>query len=366
MGKWNVEKIPLFGLHNPRETCIPGSSLSHHLAKNYSQIFSGFDSLLLGIPFSIILIPTVPFPFIHNKLSFLPCPLLFTTLSIVLLRALVLLRFSHSSSSRSEGIEARRRSSPMPSTLLHDSLSTLASVLNGVIRLQSHLLKQPEAVSENSTDGRWKWFKNCLGALNRTYVSVTVPEVDEPRYRTRENDIATNVLRVCSQDMQFIFLLPSWEGSATNLRVLRDAVSRRHGLKVHRGCYYLVDAGYPNGEGFLAPYRGQRYHLNNWKTDHQPTTSQEFFNMKHSSARNVIERCFGLLKRWMVSLNIASTLVARNQKHQWTPTEDARLVGCLYKLYTMGTWKCDIGFKSEYLVKLEHMLEAKTPTLQQK
>ncbi|KAK9274486.1 hypothetical protein L1049_021734 [Liquidambar formosana] len=27
----------------------------------------------------------------------------------------------------------------------------------------------------------------------------------------------------------------------------------------------------------------------------------------------------------------------------------------------MGTWKCDTGFKSGYLVKLEHMLEAKTP-----
>jgi hypothetical protein len=61
----------------------------------------------------------------------------------------------------------------------------------------------------------------------------------------------------------------------------------------------LVDAGYTNGEGFLAPYRGQRYHLNEWRDGHQPTTAKEFFNMKHSSARNVIERCFGLLKgRW--------------------------------------------------------------------
>ncbi|KAK9274034.1 hypothetical protein L1049_018848 [Liquidambar formosana] len=162
-------------------------------------------------------------------------------------------------------------------------------VLNGVIRLQSHLHKQPEAVSENSTDGRWKWFKNCLRALDGTYVSVTVPEVDKPRYRTRKNDIETNVLGVCSQYMQFIFVLPGWEGSAADSRVLRDAISRRHDLKVPRGFYYLVDAGYPNREGFLAPYRGQRYHLNDWRTGHQPTTPQEFFNIKHSSAKNVIE-----------------------------------------------------------------------------
>lgn len=56
-----------------------------------------------------------------------------------------------------------------------------------------------------------------------------------------------------------------------------------------------------NGEGFLTPYRGQRYHLNEWRNGLQPTTPKEFFNMKHSSARNVIERCFGLLKgRWAI------------------------------------------------------------------
>ncbi|KAK9272795.1 hypothetical protein L1049_003173 [Liquidambar formosana] len=101
--------------------------------------------------------------------------------------------------------------------------------------------------------------------------------------------------------MQFTFVLPGWEGFAADSQVLRDAISRRHSLKVPRGFYYLVDAGYPNGEGFLAPYRGQQYHLNDWRTGYQPTTPQEFFNMKHSSARNVIERCFGLLKRrWAI------------------------------------------------------------------
>lgn len=126
-----------------------------------------------------------------------------------------------------------------------------------------------------------------------------MPLEDKPRYRTRKNDIATNVLGVCSQDMQFIYVLPGWEGSAADGRVLRDALLRPHGLKVPRPGDYLVDAGYTNGEGFLAPYKGQRYHLNDWRGGHQPTTPKEFFNMKHSSARNVIERCFGMLKaRW--------------------------------------------------------------------
>ncbi|GJT22796.1 ALP1-like protein [Tanacetum coccineum] len=137
------------------------------------------------------------------------------------------------------------------------------------------------------------------GALDGTYIKCLVPLEEKPRYRTRKGEIATNVLGVCSPDMQFIFVLPGWEGSAADGRVLRDALDRPNGLKVPRPCYYLVDAGYTNGEGFLAPFRGQRYHLNDWRDGHQPTTPKELYNMKHSSARNVIERCFGILKaRW--------------------------------------------------------------------
>ena len=66
------------------------------------------------------------------------------------------------------------------------------------------------------------------------------------------------------------------------------------------GCYYLVDAGYCNAPGFLAPFRGQRYHLNEFH-GHRPQSAEEYFNMKHAKARNVIERCFGLLKgRWKI------------------------------------------------------------------
>ncbi|KAH6764233.1 hypothetical protein C2S51_015482 [Perilla frutescens var. frutescens] len=104
--------------------------------------------------------------------------------------------------------------------------------------------------------------------------------------------------------MQFIYVLAGWEGSAADGRVLRDALSRRIGLPIQDGYYYLVDAGYTNGKCFLAPFRGQRYHLSEWRTGRQPLTPEEFFNMKHASARNVIERCFGMLKmRWDIIRN---------------------------------------------------------------
>ncbi|XP_057780498.1 uncharacterized protein LOC130999044 isoform X2 [Salvia miltiorrhiza] len=142
--------------------------------------------------------------------------------------------------------------------------------------------------------------KGCLGALDDTYISVLVPNIDKARYRTRKGQIATNMLGVCDRNMKFVYALPGWEGSAADSRVLRDAVNRRHGFRVPRGNYYLVDCGYANSEGFLAPYKGVRYHLKEWgPTNSRPQNAEELFNLQHAKAQNVIERAFGIIKmRW--------------------------------------------------------------------
>ncbi|XP_023740413.1 protein ALP1-like isoform X1 [Lactuca sativa] len=171
------------------------------------------------------------------------------------------------------------------------------NVLNVVIRLEKELFKKPEPISETSTDERWKWFKGCLGAIDGTHISVHVSEADKPRHRNRKGEITMNVLAACTPDMQFIYVLPGWEGSAADGRILRSAMLQENGLQVSKGNYYLVDVGYTNGERFLARFRGQRYHLNTWLNGHRPKKAEEYFNMKHSAARNVIERCFGVLKK---------------------------------------------------------------------
>ncbi|XP_025678907.1 protein ALP1-like [Arachis hypogaea] len=173
------------------------------------------------------------------------------------------------------------------------------------------LFAKPVPVPDDCIDPRWKWFKNCLGALDGTYIDVTVPEEDKSRYRTRKGKISTNVLGVCNRDMNFVYVLSGWEGSASDSRVLRDAISRRNNLKIPIGNYYLVDAGYTNCKGFLAPYRQTRYHVQEWAYGRNaPRNFREYFNKKHSSARNIIERCFGLLKkRWDISLENEQVLI---------------------------------------------------------
>lgn len=62
----------------------------------------------------------------------------------------------------------------------------------------------------------------------------------------------------------------------------------------------MCDNGYANSEGFFTPYKGVRYHLKEWGPNAQtPQTPQELYNMRHTKARNVIERAFGIMKmRW--------------------------------------------------------------------
>jgi hypothetical protein len=125
--------------------------------------------------------------------------------------------------------------------------------------------------------------------------------------------------------MKLTYVLAGWEGSAHDGRLLRDAVRPNRVDKLivpsgmtkfykinffiyysinnkilysyfNVGKYYLVDAGFPNVPGFLAPYRGTRYHLKD-QVGHAPKNGKELFNYRHSSLRNVVERTIGLLKK---------------------------------------------------------------------
>lgn len=173
-------------------------------------------------------------------------------------------------------------------------------VLRSTLLLHPILLVKPSPVDHSCTNEPWKWFKGCLGALDGTYVSVHVPSSDKAKYRTRKGTIAVNVLGVCDKDMNFIYALTGWEGSAADARVLHDALTRDDTLNVPRGHYYLCDNGYANVEGFLTPYRRVRYHRDAWGNRAAgPQNYKEIFNWRHSQARNVIERAFGLLKKKM-------------------------------------------------------------------
>ena len=62
------------------------------------------------------------------------------------------------------------------------------------------------------------------------------------------------------------------------------------------GKYYLGDASYGVWKGIISPYRGVRYHLKEF-SDNPPRNDKELFNLRRSSLRTSIERCFAVLKK---------------------------------------------------------------------
>ncbi|KAM3342865.1 hypothetical protein P3S68_027831 [Capsicum galapagoense] len=131
---------------------------------------------------------------------------------------------------------------------------TFHECLCAILKLTLLLLVNPKPILEDETKDRCKWFEGCLGALDGTYIPIRVPNQYKPRYRTRKREIATNVLGVCDRNLNFTYMLPGWEGSAADGRVLRDDIVRRNSLKIPEGNYYLCDGGYTTGKGFLSPF----------------------------------------------------------------------------------------------------------------
>jgi len=58
------------------------------------------------------------------------------------------------------------------------------------------------------------WFKNCLGAIDGTFIPAHVPRLDHARYRTRKKTLCINVLACCTFDLRFCYIHAGWEGSA--------------------------------------------------------------------------------------------------------------------------------------------------------
>ncbi|VFQ71117.1 unnamed protein product [Cuscuta campestris] len=102
---------------------------------------------------------------------------------------------------------------------------------------------------------------------------------------------------------KFTYILPGWEGTASDSRIIKNALRREDKLKIPEGKYYLVDAGFMLTRGLITPYRGVHYHLKEYSRRNPPLNYKQLFNLRHSKLRNAIERAFGVLKKRFVILS---------------------------------------------------------------
>ncbi|CAN1237180.1 Protein ALP1-like [Linum grandiflorum] len=141
-------------------------------------------------------------------------------------------------------------------------------------------------------------FANCVGAIDGVQIDACIPVDDQIPYRGRKATTTQNVMCVCFFDMLFTYVMAGWEGTANDARILLETASNNDNQfpMPPQGKYYVVDSGYPNLPGFLAPYRHVTSHFQEIRRRGGPRGRDELFNFRHSSLRNVIERCFGVLK----------------------------------------------------------------------
>ncbi|XP_026388500.1 uncharacterized protein LOC113283446, partial [Papaver somniferum] len=78
----------------------------------------------------------------------------------------------------------------------------------------------------------YPYFKDCIGAMDGTHIPAMVEKRNAAVYRNRHGITSQNVLAVCNFDLEFIYVLSGWEGSAHDSKILNDAMTKRNGLKI--------------------------------------------------------------------------------------------------------------------------------------
>lgn len=73
--------------------------------------------------------------------------------------------------------------------------------------------------------------------------------------------------------------------------------------------------GYFNSEGFVAPFEGARYRLQEYRGANQlPRNAKELFNNRHASLGNAIQKSFHVLKTRFPILTIATQYAFQTQR----------------------------------------------------
>ncbi|XP_057971689.1 uncharacterized protein LOC131160255 isoform X2 [Malania oleifera] len=185
------------------------------------------------------------------------------------------------------------------------------NVLKAIKSLSREFLELPPLTTPPEILGNnrfYPYFKDCIGVIDGMHIPAHVPAKDQSRFRNRKGYLSQNVLAACTFDLQFIFIYPGWEGSAADSRVLNAVLHDpdQNFPPILEGRYYLVDSGYSNVEGFIAPFQGVRYHLHDYRGANQlPRNARELFNHRHSFLRNAILRSFDVLKMRFPILKLA-------------------------------------------------------------
>ncbi|ETV77497.1 hypothetical protein H257_08907 [Aphanomyces astaci] len=120
-------------------------------------------------------------------------------------------------------------------------------VLSAMVRLYPTVMRPPGSSIPweiHSNPKMFPFFKGCVGALDGTHVPAIPPPSGAKPFRNRKGYMSQNILAACTFDLKFTYVLAGWEGSASDGRVLEDALLNK-GFVIPPGKMYLGIARIP-------------------------------------------------------------------------------------------------------------------------
>ncbi|XP_049312592.1 putative nuclease HARBI1 isoform X2 [Bactrocera dorsalis] len=187
---------------------------------------------------------------------------------------------------------------PMSQSSLSRSMRAVAKL---IVKVKGEEIKFPSSTEEENivrTGFFTKYgIKSTIGAIDCTHVAIIAPasnNIERPLglYLNRKGFYSINVEAVCDHRLCFTFLNAKFPGATHDSGIWATSDLREHLIRQHtndsvghrRESWLIGDQGYPLEPWLLTPVGN-------------PSTSQERkYNKLHCTARNCVERAFGVLK----------------------------------------------------------------------
>ncbi|XP_063913017.1 putative nuclease HARBI1 [Zophobas morio] len=174
-------------------------------------------------------------------------------------------------------------------------LSTVSRIVKrvseAIARLYRQHIKFPSTNDEMSENQRnffsISGFPKVVGAIDCTHVKIQSPGgVDGEIYRNRKQYFSINTQVICDANLKIMNVVARWPGSAHDSNIFNHSrIKDDFEDNVYPNCLLLGHSGYANGKYLVTPLLNPR------------TPPEQLYNESHIRTRNVIERCFGVLKR---------------------------------------------------------------------
>ncbi|XP_037526450.2 putative nuclease HARBI1, partial [Rhipicephalus sanguineus] len=148
-----------------------------------------------------------------------------------------------------------------------------------------------------------------LGCVDGTLIAIQKPHGlspgDTANYMSRKGFYALNTMITCDADLWILDINPCFPGSCHDSWVWRRSSLRRHvGAELRLGECLLGDSGYPLEPWLMTPVLGRP----------ASGTPESAYNKAHTTMRNVVERCIGVLKSRFRCLQRYRTLLYNPDK----------------------------------------------------